>query len=452
MSLVFLTLLVGVVNVCLGYALAVRLGYGPPRLLDAWEVLATRSPTRSMASRRPAAVAVPGGALTEQTAPTPIEELLNEQYDDPEDELYDNTYNEPEDESDDDVGPEGPENWDLDERFVEVSIMKLNVVMMRTGAHTAEIDARLRAVQPDPDADTIQQCLDELLEDCQTYLNEQHEAARRFHHRVGELGELKTLGREIEKANLEQAARIETSISSLRSLDCKSDLEAASLRLLEEIGNLRVARHKLRDDQEKAFLVIARSEDRMGEIEQQLQRDPLTRLHNRIGLEATLWQWWQDGCHESREMSALLLDLDRFGCVNEKYGPLAGDRILRELGQVIRSTAGEEDIVGRFAGQQFLVVIVDVDRRAATDRAELVRQSIERITFLYGDEEIRVTAGGGFTEVTPRDTHERLFARLDQALRQAKQAGPNRAFLHDGEKTELLESPNLGAEYVEISI
>jgi len=447
MSLVFLTLLVGVVNVCLGYALAVRLGYGPPRLLDAWDALATRSPTRSTASRRPAAVDVPADAPAEQTAPTPIEKLLNEHHAESEDEL-----NEGEDESHDHLGPAGPENWDLDERFVEVSIMKLNVVMMKTGTRAAEIDARLRAIQGDPDADTIRQCLAELLEDCQTYLNEQHDAAERFHDRIGGLGEMKTLGHEIETANLEQAARIETTISNLRSLDCQSDPEAARLRLLEEIGNLRVARHKLRDDQEKAFLVIARSEDRMGEIEHQLQSDPLTRLHNRIGLEATLWQWWQDGCHESRQMSAALLDLDRFRRVNERYGPLAGDRILRELGQVIQSTAGEEDVVGRFAGQQFLVMIGDCDRSAATNRAELVRQSIERITFLYGDEEIRVTASGGFTEVTPGDTHDTLFARLDQALRQAKQVGPNRAFLHDGEKTELLESPDLGAEYLEISI
>jgi len=437
----------------LGYALAVRLGYGPPSLLNTWEVLATHCPTRQMASRRPAAVDGPGDGLMEQTAPTPIEELLNEQYDEPEDELYDNTYSELEHESaTDDLGPQGPENWDLDERFVEVSILKLNVAMMRTGAKATEIDARLRAVQGNSDAETIQQCLAELLEDCQTYLNQQNEAAERFHDRIGELGELKTLGHEIETANLEQAAQIETTISNLRSLDCESDLEAANLRLLEEIGNLRVARHKLRDDQEKAFLVIARSEGRMGEIQQQLQSDPLTRLHNRIGLEATLWQWWQDGCHESRPMSAALLDLDRFGRANERFGPLAGDRILRELGQVIQSTVDEADVVGRFAGQQFLVMIVGVDRSAATNKAELIRQSIERFTFLYGDEEIRVTTAGGITEVTPGDTHETLFARLDQALHQAKQAGPNRSFFHDGEKTELVESPNLGAEYVEISI
>jgi diguanylate cyclase (GGDEF)-like protein len=190
----------------------------------------------------------------------------------------------------------------------------------------------------------------------------------------------------------------------------------------------------------------------LDKIEKQLFNDPLTKLRNRIGLETTLWQWWQEGRHQSRSMTAALVDLDGFDWVNRRHGSLAGDRILYQLAQVLRKHTGEADLVGRFAGERFLILIVDVGPRAATKNVEFVRQSIERITFLYGEEEIRVTAGGGITEVAPDDTHETLFARMEQALAQAKQAGPNRSCFHNGEEVELVESPSLGAEYVEIPI
>jgi len=453
MSAIVLTLVIGVLNLSLGYALAVRLGYGPPSLLDTWEVFAANGATRSRRRKQPADVDKRHEAVVQPAASTTLEEMLNEADDEPYDELYDEPEDEPREESaPEQLEPARPENWDLDERHIEVSVLKLNIAMMRSCARATDIEKRLRSIRGRSDLETIQRCLAELLEDCEAYLAEQSEATECFHDRIGELGELSALGHEIETANLEQEARIRATINNLQNLDFRLDPEAANLRLLEEIHELRVARHKLRDDQEKAFLIIARHENRMDQIGEQFLHDALTRLPNRIGLETTLWQWWQEGRHQSRQISVALFDLDRFGHVNQRYDSLAGDRILHQLGRVIRETAGEADLVARFAGQRFLMVILDLDPRAAIKRAEFTRQSIERITFLYGEDEIRVTAASGIAEVTPDDTHETLFGRLEQALRQAKQAGPNRSFFHDGRATELIEPPNLGAEYVEIPI
>ena len=449
---IILTLLVGVLNLCLGYVLAVRLGYGPPGLVDAWEVLLANRPTQ------PAAVGEPPPDERSADAPPPedvgptLEEMLDEAYDDAYDEAHDEAYDAEHQPGSEEPQLDAPEDWELDERFVEVSVLKLNIAMIRSGARTTDIDTRLRAVQGESDTETIQKCRDELLEDCQAFLAEHGQAADRFRERIEELGELRALGDRIEMANLEQAAQVETTINNLQFMDFESDLEAANERLLEELKNLRMARHKLRDDQERAFLAIARYENRLEAIEKRMFNDALTRLPNRIGLEVTLWQWWQEGRHQSRQTSAALFDLDAFGQANDRYGALACDKILYQIAQSIQSQAGEANLAGRFAGQQFLLVILDVGPRKAIKTAELIRQSIERITFLSGDDEIRVTVGGGITEVVSDDTHEALFTRLEQALREAKEAGPNRSFLHDGRKTELVESPSLGAEYVEIPI
>jgi len=457
---IILTLLVGVLNLCLGYVLAVRLGYGPPGLADAWEVLlANRPPQTTVVPPSSSDERSPNAPPQEDVGPT-LEQMLDESYEETYDDAYDDAFNGAYDEVYDAEHQPGseepqldaPEDWELDERFVEVSVLKLNIAMIRSGARTADIDTRLRAVQGKSDAEMIRKCRDELLEDCRAFLAEHRQAAERFGQRIDELGELRALGDRIEMANLEQAAQVETTINNLQFMDFESDLETANTRLLEELKNLRVARHKLRDDQERAFLAIARYENRLDEMERRMFNDALTRLPNRIGLEATLWKWWEEERHQSRPMSAALFDLDAFSHVNERYGALACDKILYQIAQVIQGKAGEADLVGRFAGEQFLLVIVDLGPRKAIKSVEFVRQSIERITFLSGDDEIRVTVGGGITQVAPDDTHEALFTRLGQALREAKEAGPNRSFLHDGQKTELVESPSLGAEYVEIPI
>ena len=88
--------------------------------------------------------------------------------------------------------------------------------------------------------------------------------------------------------NLEQSAQVETTLNNLEYMDFSGDPEEGNQRLLEEIKNLRMARHRLRDKQEAAFLAIARCENRIDKIEKQLFIDPLTKLRNRIGLEVEL--------------------------------------------------------------------------------------------------------------------------------------------------------------------
>jgi PleD family two-component response regulator len=83
---------------------------------------------------------------------------------------------------------------------------------------------------------------------------------------------------------------------------------------------------------------------------------------------------------------------------------------------------------------------------------ELARQSLQRTTFRYQDEEVRLTARGAITEVNPDDGYEAVLDRLEAAIDQANHAGPNRSCLHRGGKIEPVESPNLGAKYEEVMI
>ena len=446
MGVVFLVFLIGILNLGLGYATAWYLGYGPANLWEAWEALTADGIAHPQTASAPATPPMDLPTLSEELALSTAEDLAEE---DMATDLKVESY----DEDLPDVMPtDAPENWDLSEKFVETSVLKLNVAMMKSGLRATELDTRLRACRGHNDVETIRQCLADLQEDCRTYLAEQSEAAEQFHGRIGELGELAALGDEIEMANLEQAAQIETSLSNLQHMDFESDLEAANLRLLEELKNLRMARHRLRDSQEAAFLVIANYENRLDKIEKRLYNDQLAGLRNRIGLEVTLNLWWQEGRHRTRPMSAAMFDMDGFGQVNDEHGPLVGDRILHQLGPLIEANLGKSDLAARFTGQRFLVMILDAGPRGAVRNIELLRQTIGRITFQRADAEIRVTASAGITEVTPQDTHQAVFERLEKALRQAKDAGRNRSFVHSGKEIEAVESPNLGAKYKEIRL
>lgn len=445
--MVFLIFAIAVLNLGLGFALAVHLGYGPPGILELWVALSAGG-SRAEEERIEQVV--------QELASVQVECLLDDDPDDEPDMDFDIEAYDDDDAAGGGVAglfhPNTPENWDLNEKYVETSLLKLNIAMIKSGVRATAIDAELRAVQGKSDRQTIHGCYERLLEDCESYLVEQSEAAEKFSGRIGELGELSSLGDEIERANLEQSAQVETTLSNLRHMDFESDLETANQRLLEEIGHLRVARHKLRDNQEVAFLAIAKYENRMEKIEKQLYNDPLTNLRNRIGLEATIWEWWQKGWPKSRQMNAVLFDLDAFGSVNEHHGSLVGDRILHHFASLIQKTIGEADLASRFAGQRFLALVMDVGPRTATKMAEFIRQTLKKTSFLSAQEEIHLTVGAGYTEVAPDDSIEQVVKRLEDALKKAKQTGPNCAFFHNGKETEAVDSPNLGAKPSEIRI
>lgn len=448
MGLILLTFLIGALNLFIGYAVAVRFGYGPPTLLSPFN-------------------GHPPAETASQIADDDFEAMLSDMIDTDTEDMLDQDDElemdlEPLDEPYDEeaaalLDSDSPEIWDLNEKYVETSILRLNIAMMKSGARSTEIDTLLRSIKGNSDEPTIKDCWSKLKEDCQSYLAEQSEAAERFAARVDELGDLASLGEEIEFANMNQASQIETTVSNLDHMDFETDLEAANARLLEEIANLRLARHQLRDDQETAFLTIARFEKRLDKIEQKLYHDPLTGIRNRIGLEVALHEWWSQRRHESRSISAILFDLDDFGLRNEEHGCLCGDRVLYQVGQLISAQMGGSDMIGRYSGQRFLLMSVDSGPRAAIKVAEMIRQTIAKVAFIQGGTRFSITTSGAITEVTPEDkTYLDVFDRLEKSLKAAKDDGRN--CIYGSKRNELeaeperVEAPNFGAEEQEIEL
>ncbi|MGN7734271.1 PleD family two-component system response regulator [Ensifer sp. R-19] len=157
--------------------------------------------------------------------------------------------------------------------------------------------------------------------------------------------------------------------------------------------------------------------------------DGLTGLHNRRYFDTHLKLLMDRAAARGRPLSICMTDIDRFKQVNDTYGHDAGDEVLREFANRIRTTVRGADLACRFGGEEFVVVMPDTSAEMAAGVAERLRTIIESLPFPVpqADGVLKVTASMGIATLRPgADTAEALLKRADTALYQAKHEGRNR--------------------------
>ena len=122
----------------------------------------------------------------------------------------------------------------------------------------------------------------------------------------------------------------------------------------------------------------------------------------------------------------MVLDLDHFKHVNDRYGHHAGDEVLRQFGVMLKSCTRAGDIVARMGGEEFAALLPATDLEQATAVAERIRSTLEQTAFRVDHHEFHVTTSIGLTILLPEDTLHAAFVRADHALYAAKDAGRNR--------------------------
>jgi two-component system cell cycle response regulator len=157
--------------------------------------------------------------------------------------------------------------------------------------------------------------------------------------------------------------------------------------------------------------------------------DPLTGLSNRRYLDNHINTLFSRSMARGRPLSVLIADIDRFKQINDTYGHDAGDDILREFANRVRSTVRGADLACRFGGEEFVVVMPDTSPEVAAIVAERLRAVVETAPFLVksSGQELNVTASFGISSRTPSIvTPGHLMKQADLALYEAKNAGRNR--------------------------
>jgi diguanylate cyclase (GGDEF)-like protein len=170
-------------------------------------------------------------------------------------------------------------------------------------------------------------------------------------------------------------------------------------------------------------------------LEQQSFLDGLTGLWNRKYLDKQLESWVDVARRYGRPQSLVLADVDHFKNVNDTYGHLFGDVVLQVIANGLRTYARRSDIVARFGGEEFAIVLTDTGSRAAMYVAERLRLSAESRDFAVRDHRIAVTVSLGVVcteDLGAPLTPESLLRAADQALYASKDAGRNCVHLSVG--------------------
>lgn len=155
--------------------------------------------------------------------------------------------------------------------------------------------------------------------------------------------------------------------------------------------------------------------------------DVLTGLPNRRGFDLLAAQALLEAQREQSPLSALLIDLDHFKQLNDTHGHLAGDQVLQGFACALQGNLRQSDIICRWGGEEFILLLKDTDNAIARQLAEKIRQQTEQAVFPFNGVNLKVTASIGLTERHDGDDSlDRLIARADRALYRAKQSGRNR--------------------------
>lgn len=192
-------------------------------------------------------------------------------------------------------------------------------------------------------------------------------------------------------------------------------------------GSLELSNAKYPDD----LTLLARSFDAMRNgLAEQIGTDALTGCMNRRALESRLRADWRLAKRRGTHIALAAIDLDHFKQINDTKGHPVGDIVLQQLAGIMKSTARDTDAVGRFGGDEFLILLPDTGWQGALTFAERLRRRVDDFTFGPPGSPMTITISVGVALARGTDpiSPEELLKEADRSLYKAKQQGRNRVF------------------------
>ena len=153
--------------------------------------------------------------------------------------------------------------------------------------------------------------------------------------------------------------------------------------------------------------------------------DALTRIMNRRGITVALLDAMAQSERYSAPLCVAMADIDHFKPINDTYGHQTGDRVLTEIAGIFSDTLRMPDKVGRYGGEEFLIILPHTTLAGGRKIAERLRAAVSRWQFGIDGKKLKLTVSLGITQARKGEDLEQLLARVDQALYAAKSGGRN---------------------------
>lgn len=219
-------------------------------------------------------------------------------------------------------------------------------------------------------------------------------------------------------------------ISSASDISELSDVVEEVMRETRQIQFAALhSRDELRDLKgrvEEAEREVVRLQAELANASELVRRDQLTGALNRKGLEEALEQEIARSRRRCSSLCISLLDIDDFKKLNDTLGHKAGDDALSHLAKVITETLRPQDTVGRYGGEEFVILLPDTELEDAVVALTRLQRELTKRFFLHNNDRVLITFSAGVTALSEDDTGDQALQRADSAMYRSKRAGKNR--------------------------
>ncbi len=204
-----------------------------------------------------------------------------------------------------------------------------------------------------------------------------------------------------------------------------------------QLGSLKIMRRqRFNDDEIKllesllcSLIYPLRNATLFNQALKMAYTDPLTKTNNRTAFNDSLEREIRLSHRNSRHLSIIFFDIDHFKDVNDHFGHECGDIALASAANCIKDVVRSSDMVFRYGGEEFVILLSDTNLDGANTMAERIRSKIENHSIAYGMDVIKLTASLGVSSLKGNDTSESLIKRADSAMYCAKEKGRNQVKL-----------------------
>ena len=191
--------------------------------------------------------------------------------------------------------------------------------------------------------------------------------------------------------------------------------------IANELEKIKYINYSLKSELEAARKVLEKQRKSIENIKEMSLKDHLTGLYLRRYMNDVLENLIYSYNRYKKVFSIIMMDLDNFKSVNDTYGHLAGDEVLRVIGSLLKTSTRKSDIPIRYGGDEFIVILPETKLNDAVVVAKKIKDKINSIRFKKNEIEFKCSLSLGVTQVRDGDTMENVLDRVDQALYKTKE-------------------------------
>ena len=226
----------------------------------------------------------------------------------------------------------------------------------------------------------------------------------------------------------------------LNNASTGSDIKKISLDIVSETQRIIDGNTDLKNNVHNTISELDTLKLELRSLREAAKTDMLTGLLNRRGFEDTIAEPMKNAQKETAPLTLIIADIDRFKRINDKFGHLTGDNVLKLISKLLQKHIKGKDIAGRFGGEEFIMALPETSMDGGFVLAEQIRTGLEKMRWQSkssGKDIGTITISLGVSQFIPGEDLDALISRADKALYAAKENGRNRTCTHNGKKVSL---------------